>query len=207
MLCFTNDETGVTFGDSPANIQWMSEASPRRRARSSRDEGRTNLLRATLELLEQRDPDEITVRDIAQRAGHHHRFVQDWFGGKAGLYLAALNETAGEIAEAIAFRPPGAQPIPAITRGVKLMTWLAANDPERISGERMRPVISRMAAFYHDRFGVEPDDALLLAKHTALVITAYVMFKDAFGVEPTDYPRLGELQIRLGQLLGTRGGT
>jgi AcrR family transcriptional regulator len=183
------------------------EEAPSRRPRTSRDDARQNMLRAARELLEDRDPDTLTVREIAERAGHHHRFVQDWFGGKAGLYLEVMNEMSLELAEAVEIRPPNARPDPRVVRAVRMLSWLTANAPEIVGGDRMRPLVNRMASFYQDRFGVEYEKAQLLARHAVLVITGYVLFKDSFGLSDEDYPELVSIQFRLGQEFGTRTGT
>lgn len=184
----------------------MATSPPPKRTRTSRDDGRRNMVRAAMELLEDRSPDEITVRDIAERAGHHHRYVQDWFGGKVGLFLEVLTLTSAQLAEYVELRTPSDQLNPDLARGARLLAWLATNDPDRLSGDRMRPVVSRMEHFFHDRFGVPRDEARLLARHTALLMTAYVVFGHAYGAPDDDHKRLFELQIRLGQMLGTRPG-
>lgn len=164
------------------------------------------MLRAAVDLLEDRDPDQLTVREIAERAGHHHRFVQDWFGGKAGLLLEVMNVFAADLANEVDMRPALDTPDPRIARAVKLMVWLAANAPEQVGGDRMRPLVSRVENFYVDRFGVPADEARLLARHAVLVISGYVMFKDALGFAEDDFPKLAALQFELGRSHGTRSG-
>lgn len=212
MWCMLGRQTGVLTEMAPAgqmgvSMRWMSsEETPRRRPRTSRDDARQNMLRAARELLEDRDPDTVTVREIAERAGHHHRFVQDWFGGKAGLYLEVLNEMTVELAAAMELRPAEAVPDLRIVRAVRMLSWLTANAPEAAGGDRMRPLVNRMASFYRDRFGVEVDKAQLLARHAVLVFTGYVLFKDAFGLTEEDYAEMVDIQFRLGQVFGTRSG-
>jgi AcrR family transcriptional regulator len=166
------------------------------------------MLQAVVELLDERDPDAITVRDIGERAGHHHRFVQDWFGGKAALYLEVLLVSAAEMSEYIDIGGGqyNSQPHPTVIRAVKITNWLAANAPDQLTGDRMRPMVTRLEHFFQDRFGVEPPDSKLLAQHSMLVVTGFVLFQDAYGIESADYQRLLALQFRLGQLLGTRSG-
>ena len=71
----------------------MSEAEQRATAqpRTPRAIGIEHMIDATIRLLQDRTPDQITVRDVALAAGHHHRFVQAWFGGKVGLLRAAFD--------------------------------------------------------------------------------------------------------------------
>jgi AcrR family transcriptional regulator len=189
-------------------VRQVNPPAPTRRSRTSRDDGRRNVLQATIELLDERDPDAITVRDIGERAGHHHRFVQDWFGGKAALFLEVLHATAAELAEAMDLGGYQVNPEPnqVVIRAVKLTNWLTANAPDQMTGDRMRPMVTRLEHFFQDRFGVESPDSKLLAQHAMLVITGFVLFRDAYGLEPTDYQRLLTMQFQLGQLLGTRSG-
>lgn len=191
-----------------ATIRGVNPPIPRRQRRTSRDDGRRNMLQAVMELLDERDPDAITVRDIGERAGHHHRFVQDWFGGKAALYVEVLHITGTQMSGAvdIAGSQYNPQPHPTVIRGVKIINWLVANAPDQLTGDRMRPMVTRLERFFQDHFGVEPPDSTLLAQHSMLVVTGFMLFNDAYGLQPSDYQRLLALQFQLGQLLGTRSG-
>lgn len=164
------------------------------------------MLRAAIELLDERDPDQLTVREIAERSGHHHRFVQDWFGGKGGLMLEVMTILSADLAREIDLRPVRSEPDPRIVRVVKVLTWLVANSPDVVGGERMRPLVSRIENFFRDRFGVSADDARLLARHAVATIAGYVMFHDALGFDPDDFPKVVALQFELGQIHGTRAG-
>ena len=177
------------------------------RQRTPRHEARRNVLRATLELLSEREPDQITVREIAERAGHHHRFIQDWLGGKANLFAEAFQEINTELAGLIDFnRTSPAGPDPLVVRAVRLMNWLVANDPASVTGERMRPVITRVQNMYQDRFGIDPEMARLLAQRMMFLMTGVVLFSDVFGMEQVDVPRQVELEFEIARRLGTRPG-
>jgi AcrR family transcriptional regulator len=177
------------------------------RPRTPRHEARQNVLRATLTLLAERDPDQITVREIAERAGHHHRFIQDWFGGKTSLFAEAFHELTLQLASRIDFaraNPTG--PDPLVVRSVRLMNWLVANEPTAVTGDRMRPVVNRLQHLYIERFGIEPDTARLLAQRMMFLMSGVVLFKDAFGISNVDIPRQVELEFEIARLLGTRHG-
>ena len=177
------------------------------RQRTPRHEARRNVLQATIELLAERDPDQITVREIAERAGHHHRFIQDWFGGKTSLFVEAFQEINTELAERIDFnRPNPTGPDPLVVRAVRLMNWLVANDPASVTGERMRPVINRIQHMYQDRFGVDPDTARLLAQRMMCIMSGMVLFQDVFAIESLDVPRQLQLEFEIARNLGTRPG-
>jgi AcrR family transcriptional regulator len=179
---------------------------PARRPRTSREEARGNMLRAARELLEIMDPDQLTVREIAEHAGHHHRFVQDWFGGKAGLYMEVLNELSSEMAVEVEVNQVQGQPDSRVVQAVLLVAWLVANEPDLVAGDRLRPLVNRLESYFYDRFGVSREDARLLARHGMLVVAGYVVFKDAFDLKDEDYLRLVGLEFVLGQSLGTRSG-
>lgn len=177
------------------------------RTRTPRHEARQNVLNATLELLAERDPDQITVRDIAERAGHHHRFIQDWFGGKSHLFAEAFQEINVHVAQMIDFERTSTDgPDPMIIRSVRLMNWLVANDPSLVTGERMRPVITRVQNMYQDRFGIEPETARLLAQRMMFLITGVVLFKDVFGFAEMDIPQQVALEFDIARSLGSRPG-
>jgi len=185
----------------------MSESkNPARRSRTSREEARGNMLRAARELLQDKDPDQLTVREIAEHAGHHHRFVQDWFGGKAGLYVEVLNEISAEMAIEVDVSQVRGQPDSRIVQAVFLVAWLVVNEPDLVAGDRLRTLANRLEYYFYDRFGVSREDARLLARHGMLVVCGYVFFKDAFDLKDEDYLRLIALEFVLGQSLGTRSG-
>jgi len=82
------------------------------------------------------------VREIAELARHHHRFVQDWFDGTAGLYLEVLNEISGELAGEVEVRQIQGQPDKRVVQAVLLVAWLVAwlmaIEPALVAGDRLR---------------------------------------------------------------------
>jgi AcrR family transcriptional regulator len=65
------------------------------------DEGRQRLVEAATELLRQRPPDRVSVREIASAAGVNHGLVHRYFGGKEGLVMAVLRRVFRETGAAI----------------------------------------------------------------------------------------------------------
>lgn len=177
------------------------------RHRTPRHEAEQNILRATLELLAEKDPDQITVREIAERSGHNHRFVKEWFGGKTRLFAKAFEELNLHLAERLDFnRPTSEIPDPGVAQVVRLMNWLVANDPGSISRDRMRPVLNRLQHMYEDRFGIDDYTSLLLAQRMMFLISGLVLFKDVVAAENHDLPRQVALEFEIARLLGTRPG-
>ena len=63
-----------------------------------RPEGMANILDATMRLLQERSPGDISLRDVATEAGHGHRLIVEWFGGKGGLFAAVLERLFRDLA-------------------------------------------------------------------------------------------------------------
>jgi AcrR family transcriptional regulator len=71
-----------------------SVADNRTRRRHDAEASRQDLLAAALELFDERGYDATTLRDIGERAGVDPALIARYFGGKEGLYLAALGTGA-----------------------------------------------------------------------------------------------------------------
>ncbi|MBK9647577.1 MAG: TetR/AcrR family transcriptional regulator [Deltaproteobacteria bacterium] len=77
---------------------------PEKKPRVPADETRARLRAAAAELFRERPPGEVSVREIAQRAGVNHGLVHRLYGGKDALVLAVLRQVFRETGEAIAAR-------------------------------------------------------------------------------------------------------
>lgn len=78
---------------------------PRTRRPHGRDEIVPAIQAATIALLAERGPREVTVREIAERARVNHALVHRHFGTKDELIRSALSEQSRVIAEAAAAAP------------------------------------------------------------------------------------------------------
>jgi hypothetical protein len=74
------------------------------------------------------------VREIAELARHHHRFVQGRFDGIAALYVEVLNEISGERASEVELRQVQGQLDKRVVQAVLLVAWLLANVPALVAG-------------------------------------------------------------------------
>ena len=77
---------------------------PEKKPRVPADETRARLRAAAAELFRERPPGEVSVREIAQRAGVNHGLVHRLYGGKDALVLAVLRQVFRETGEVIAAR-------------------------------------------------------------------------------------------------------
>lgn len=80
--------------DNPSSaVQTPDAAVPSARRRNDAQASRRALLEAAAALFDERGYQGATVRDIGERAGVDAALIARYFGGKEGLYLAALEET------------------------------------------------------------------------------------------------------------------
>jgi AcrR family transcriptional regulator len=70
----------------------VDDTIPAGRRRHDAEASRAALLQAAGELFDERGYDAATIRDIGARAGVDPALIARYFGGKEGLYLAALQE-------------------------------------------------------------------------------------------------------------------
>jgi AcrR family transcriptional regulator len=87
------------------------------RQRTPALEVRDALLRAARELLDERGPDALAVRDIATRAGVAPMGVYNRFGSKDGILNALLQQGFDELAAAVTVTPDSEQPLRTIATG------------------------------------------------------------------------------------------
>jgi AcrR family transcriptional regulator len=163
-----------------------------------------HMIEATIGLLKERRPEDITVRDVAEASGHHHRFVQAWFGGKVGLFRSVFDHMTHEAARKMRgpIAPhegfvPGARVIAA------LMNWLMAADPGSLDGRPQMPIVDRLTDVYRNDFGLEPDVARLMALRVVLAAVGVLLFGGALGMEQDDVNALAGLELELTQLLAS----
>jgi AcrR family transcriptional regulator len=172
------------------------------RSRTPRAEGMANMVEATIRLLQQHQPDDITVRDVAEASGHHHRFVQAWFGGKVGLFRAVFDHMTQTAA--LEIRGPSS-PHDGFVPGARviagLMNWLMAADPDSLSGPRAMPIVERLTELYRKEFGFEPELARLMALRVVSASIAVLLFGGPLGIGPDDVNALAGLELELTQLL------
>jgi AcrR family transcriptional regulator len=76
----------------------------RGRRRLSVAERRDELIEAALELFSHRNPEEVSIDDVAAAAGASRALVYHYFGGKQELYLAALLSAADQLG--VLLEPP-----------------------------------------------------------------------------------------------------
>ncbi len=158
------------------------------------------MIAAARSLLRDKGPDEITVREIAEASGHHHRFVQAWFGGKVGLFRAVFDELIAEMALRAPNTLTGEGFADDTRLSAQLMNWLVAADPDSMSGGRPTPVIDQITQLYVE-MGLEAELARRMAVRLTSSALALILFGDALGVHDSDIADFVALERELVLLL------
>ncbi|MCD9622798.1 TetR/AcrR family transcriptional regulator [Rhabdothermincola salaria] len=175
---------------------------PRRNLPTPRAEGMANMVQATVGLLHEMGPDQITVRAISERAGHHHRFVSEWFGGKAGLYRAALESMLADMTRDLApFAPDGAGIPGDIRIVVQVINWLTIIAPEMLDGPADGFLRQRIVTPFVEDLGLDPEVADLLARRVVAWVFGVVLFGDIIGIDDEAFAELRRLEVRMALLL------
>lgn len=166
-----------------------NDSPPPRRARRPRQEGEKLLLAAAAELLRNRHPDDVSVRDIGDRATIHHRFINEWFGGKVGLFRAVHESWARDIAGIVAsITLAGTIPrstFESMQRQVLLVAWLIQNGSGFGTLEAAFPAITSGRSTLIDNFGMSFEDADKTAHIIGAIILADFQMRPYVDVRPS----------------------
>ena len=157
----------------------LKKVLPKRvRTNNSRDTSMRQLQESALALLLNQDPDAVTIREIAESVGLHHRYIPDYFGGKAELFASIYPAAANEAAKAIKFPFLGAlanELAPEITRQARLAIWLSSKHPNGIPATE-RPLLRQLTDTLASQFNFDESTALLASER----LIAFVLVTAAF---------------------------
>ena len=142
-------------------------STPRRYQRLNPAERRDQILDAANELFAERGYDEVTIEDIAKRAGVTRGLVHHYFGGRKEVYIA-LVERLGAVREEQLRAPVGRSARARVADSVsRWLDWTEANrtiylgtiapgediaDPDvrRVVADLVRRAVALVAAFHAD---------------------------------------------------------
>lgn len=164
---------GVSHGPRPE-----TKVTPVKRQRRTREEGEQLLIRATVELLDEFDPEEITVRTIAAKAKVNTRFIGEWFGGKVGLLSAAhramitTTPLSGRVDEFIGSVTP-----PLVSKSTRLVVWLVAHGAVGTSVTDVFPTLPRLIAQFQQDLGLTDHQARVAVFQTAAILNFEAMVR------------------------------
>ncbi len=190
----------MTIGHWQRRIVAMPDERPTgstpKRTMRSRNESMDLILDSATELLLTHRPEKLTIREIAESAGLHHRYIPDYFGGKAELLAVVYARVAQEAADAVAF-PFAADGIhPNIIRMARLAVWLSANHPTGVP-DTGHPLRKRILPLLREQFGLDEDIAGLMFERLVASVLVLAAFPDVLGPDPIDVEKHVELEMSL----------
>lgn len=131
------------------------------------------IVASTLKLLLTRDPESLTIREIATHAKTHHRYIPDYFGGKGPLLAEVLPLTTTTISGIVNEGSPATFPSKELTRIIRLTAWLAVNEPSWFRTRSSGMVLETVIEFYVNVHGLNEENARHMAqKLVSSAITA-----------------------------------
>ena len=167
----------TTAKKTPARKVAAKKPAKARQPRRTREEGMELLINAAFELVRQHSPDDISIRKIASLAKVHHRFIAEWFGGKAQLLLIVHSRNADNIlglTESVnSMKKP--QVILLINQQIQLSLWLMRNG---IEFPDMGSAFPSLPAAIHNlevNRGLSPKDARVVGSIYGAILLSNVI--------------------------------
>ena len=139
-------------------------ANPAKRTYVKQGDVKQRIVESTLALLLTRDPEALTIREIAAHANTHHRYIPDYFGGKGPMLAEVLPLTtavmSGIINEGLLANFPSKE----LTRIIRLTAWLAVNEPTWFRARTSGMALETVTEFYVNVYGLNEDNARHMAQ-------------------------------------------
>lgn len=171
----------------PAKKVAAKKTATTRQPRRTREEGMELLISAAFELVRHNSPDDISIREIASLAKVHHRFIAEWFGGKAQLLLIVHSRNADNIrgltSTVNSMQTP--QVILVITQQIQLSLWLMRNGIEFPDLASAFPSLPEAIHNLEANRGISPKDARVIGSIYGAVLLSNVIVNPFIKDAPT----------------------
>jgi AcrR family transcriptional regulator len=92
----------MIYGGTVSPAENLEPAARRGRRRLAPDDRRQALIHSALKLFNTQPYDEVSVDDIAAEAGMSRALVYHYYGGKAGVFISALQQMGDDVVAAVA---------------------------------------------------------------------------------------------------------
>lgn len=170
--------------------------SPPKRVMHSRRESMDLIMESAMQLLLTQRPEELTIRQIAISTGLHHRYIPDYFGGKAELFATIYGRVAQEAADAVTFPFAAGGIHPNIIRMARLAVWLSANHPDGVPPTE-RPLQQKITVILREQFGLDEENANFFFERLVASVLVLAAFPDVLSPDPVDMEKHIALELRV----------
>lgn len=175
----------------------LPQTKPDKRRYRCRASSMEALRSAALELLMTVGPEQVTIREIAERADVAHVYIPQYFGGKAELLADIYRTAAIEAAQAFSWPYVATTEMrPELLRLARLTLWLSANHPDGVpSGPR--PLATRVTNAITQTFELDDRTANLVTERLIALVLVFASAPTAISPEPIDLAAHIDLEMRL----------
>jgi AcrR family transcriptional regulator len=136
------------------------------------------LVDTALQLLLIRDPESLTIREIAAQAKTHHRYIPDYFGGKGPLFAEVFPRASASIVGIVEEGTFKTFPSPELVRMIRLVSWLAVNEPSWFRTRKNGMVLEAVSAYYRNTYELNDSNARHLAQKLVAAVVVSVLYPD-----------------------------
>ena len=158
----------------------------RKRDITPRDVGMSKIVAATLDLLDAYGPQDLTIRQIARAAGHHHRLIIEWFGSKGGLFAAVFEEVFRDlISSGELFDGPVAARS-EVKKAFGLFNYMQMHHREFFASANRGFVVEAVEQRFQETSGMTVEQARLAARRIATQVLGLSLFSEFFDLTPEE---------------------
>jgi len=169
----------VAKSKTPAKSK--APAKPEKRTYVRRADIEQRLVDTALRLLLTRDPESLTIREIAAQAKTHHRYIPDYFGGKGPLFVEVFPRASASIVGIVEEGTFKTFPSPELVRMIRLVSWLAVNEPKWFKTRKNGRVLEAVSAYYQNTYGLNDANARHMAQKLVAAVVVSVLYPEIVG--------------------------
>ena len=136
------------------------------------------LVDTALQLLLTRDPESLTIREIAAQAKTHHRYIPDYFGGKGPLFAEVFPRASASIVGIVEEGTFKTFPSPELVHMIRLVSWLAVNEPSWFRTRKNGMVLEAVTSYYQNTYELNDNNARHLAQKLVAAVVVSVLYPD-----------------------------
>ena len=155
-----------------------------------RNEGMSNIVSATIRLLEDRGPADITLRDVARESGHGHRLIVEWFGGKGGLFDAVFRKIFDDLMQTGSLFFADVPLRNDVRRAFQIFNYMQMHHPDYIETTRDGFIVKAMRERMQQALGLSAEKAQVAANRLAMLVLGLSLFRGYFEISDDDLVKM-----------------
>ena len=159
-------------------VKTKASAKPAKRTYVRRGDIEERLVDTALRLLLTRDPESLTIREIAAQAKTHHRYIPDYFGGKGPLFAEVFPRASASIVGIVEEGTFKTFPSPELIRMIRLVSWLAVNEPKWFKTRKNGRVLEAVTAYYQNAYGLNDVNSRHMAQKLVSAVVLSVLYPE-----------------------------